>query len=180
MQNNLSAIVVSPQVVKQTVMTSVYGVTYIGARDQILARLKVRYDYTAGGGLECLYLLGHHLTLHTSPPRQPVSLVLQERFEDGYEGLGIEELDEKLRICASYLARTTLESLGDLFSSADAIKRWLAEVARLVALAEQPVSWITPLGLPVVQARRISWIPHSLGPPLLSTIACSLTAVSTS
>ena len=31
---------VDRKVVKQTVMTSVYGVTYIGARDQVLARLK--------------------------------------------------------------------------------------------------------------------------------------------
>lgn len=33
---------VSRKVVKQTVMTSVYGVTFIGARKQIQARLKVR------------------------------------------------------------------------------------------------------------------------------------------
>lgn len=30
------------KLVKQTVMTSVYGVTYIGARDQIKKRLKER------------------------------------------------------------------------------------------------------------------------------------------
>lgn len=30
---------------KQTVMTSVYGVTYIGARDQIKRRLKERYAF---------------------------------------------------------------------------------------------------------------------------------------
>lgn len=30
------------KLVKQTVMTSVYGVTYIGARDQIMRRLKER------------------------------------------------------------------------------------------------------------------------------------------
>lgn len=30
------------KLVKQTVMTSVYGVTYIGARDQIKRRLKER------------------------------------------------------------------------------------------------------------------------------------------
>lgn len=32
------------QVVKQTVMTSVYGVTFIGARMQILSRLKEKYE----------------------------------------------------------------------------------------------------------------------------------------
>lgn len=35
---------VDRKTVKQTVMTSVYGVTYIGARDQILNRLKERKD----------------------------------------------------------------------------------------------------------------------------------------
>lgn len=33
---------VDRKLVKQTVMTSVYGVTYIGARDQIKRRLKER------------------------------------------------------------------------------------------------------------------------------------------
>jgi DNA-directed RNA polymerase len=33
---------VDRKLVKQTVMTSVYGVTYIGARDQIKKRLKER------------------------------------------------------------------------------------------------------------------------------------------
>lgn len=32
------------KLVKQTVMTSVYGVTYIGARDQIKRRLKERHS----------------------------------------------------------------------------------------------------------------------------------------
>lgn len=32
------------KVVKQTVMTSVYGVTYIGARKQIQARLQEKFE----------------------------------------------------------------------------------------------------------------------------------------
>ena len=36
---------------KQTVMTSVYGVTYIGARDQIKRRLKERNAITDDGEL---------------------------------------------------------------------------------------------------------------------------------
>ena len=106
---------VDRKVVKQTVMTSVYGVTFIGARQQILNRLKEKFA--------------------TSP-------------------LPVDELENTLFLAASYLARTTLDSLGDLFNAADAIKGWLAEVARLVAHAEQPMSWITPLGLPVVQPYR--------------------------
>ena len=37
---------VNRKLVKQTVMTSVYGVTYIGARDQIMSRLKERKAFT--------------------------------------------------------------------------------------------------------------------------------------
>jgi DNA-directed RNA polymerase len=106
---------VDRKVVKQTVMTSVYGVTFIGARQQILNRLKEKYE-------------GHPMP--------------------------VDELENTLFLCASYLARTTLDSLGDLFASADAIKKWLSDVARLVAFAEQPMAWITPLGLPVVQPYR--------------------------
>ncbi|RYY32663.1 hypothetical protein EON62_05090, partial [archaeon] len=106
---------VDRKVVKQTVMTSVYGVTFIGARQQILNRLKEKFE-------------GHPMP--------------------------VDELEQTLFLCASYLARTTLDSLGDLFASADAIKRWLGDVARLVALADQPMSWVTPLGLPVVQPYR--------------------------
>lgn len=106
---------VDRKVVKQTVMTSVYGVTFVGAREQILARLEEKFE-------------GHPL-----PP---------------------DVLDATLYVCSKYLAETTLSSLGDLFSAADAIKAWLGDVARLVALADQPMAWMTPMGLPVVQPYR--------------------------
>jgi hypothetical protein len=87
----------------------------------------------------------------SSPTYSPLCIcLLQEVFPEGHAGLNVEELDDALWACAAYLARTTLNSLGDLFSSADAIKAWLAEVARLVSTVDQPVAWITPLGLPVV------------------------------
>lgn len=109
---------VDRKVVKQTVMTSVYGVTFIGARDQIWNRLREKF------------------TPETTPH------------------LSQEELEYMLHACAQYLARTTLSSLGDLFASADAIKAWLGDVSAGVAAREQPMSWITPLGLPCVQPYR--------------------------
>lgn len=42
---------VDRKLVKQTVMTSVYGVTYIGARDQIKRRLKERHAIDDDGEL---------------------------------------------------------------------------------------------------------------------------------
>jgi DNA-directed RNA polymerase len=49
---------VSRKVVKQTVMTTVYGVTFVGARDQIERQLKERGDVPLG---EC-HLAAAYLT----------------------------------------------------------------------------------------------------------------------
>ncbi|XVF20882.1 hypothetical protein REPUB_Repub12eG0041700 [Reevesia pubescens] len=101
---------VDRKLVKQTVMTSVYGVTYIGARDQIKRRLKERGVIT----------------------------------------------DEKELFGAScYAAKTTLTALGEMFQAARAIMSWLGECANIIASENQPVSWTTPLGLPVVQPYRV-------------------------
>ena len=108
--------------VKQTVMTSVYGVTFLGAKDQVWNRLRERFPPASAG---------------------PGGAVASR-----------EDLDFMLRLSSAYLARVTLNSLGTLFSRADAIKTWLAEVARAVAARDQPIAWVTPLGLPCVQPYR--------------------------
>jgi len=113
---------VDRKVVKQTVMTSVYGVTFLGAKDQVWNRLRERFPPAAAG---------------------PGGVVASR-----------EDLDFMLRLASAYLARVTLNSLGTLFSRADAIKTWLAEAARAVAARDQPIAWVTPLGLPCVQPYR--------------------------
>ncbi|XP_022776678.1 DNA-directed RNA polymerase 1B, mitochondrial-like [Durio zibethinus] len=100
---------VDRKLVKQTVMTSVYGVTYIGARDQIKRRLKER----------C-----------------------------------VTADDAELFIASCYAARTTLTALGEMFQAARSIMGWLGECAKVIASENQPVRWVTPLGLPVVQPYR--------------------------
>ena len=55
------------------------------------------------------------------------------------------------------MASLTLEVLEELFTSARQLMAWMAQCARLVAQHDQPVSWITPLGLPVVQPLSIGW-----------------------
>ncbi|KAK8810646.1 hypothetical protein WA158_007221 [Blastocystis sp. Blastoise] len=55
-----------------------------------------------------------------------------------------------------YLARTTLESLGETNKGAVQIMSWLNEVAGKVAHENQPMAWITPLGLPIIQPYRKS------------------------
>ena len=48
------------KLVKQTVMTSVYGITYIGARDQIANRLKDR-NWTSSNPRYDTFLAANHI-----------------------------------------------------------------------------------------------------------------------
>eukprot|EP00163_Fabomonas_tropica_P011499 TRINITY_DN221_c1_g4_i1.p1 TRINITY_DN221_c1_g4~~TRINITY_DN221_c1_g4_i1.p1 ORF type:complete len:1432 (-),score=310.73 TRINITY_DN221_c1_g4_i1:156-4451(-) len=95
------------KLIKQTVMTSVYGVTFIGAKEQISNRLR-------------------------------------ERDVD----------DDDVHPVAMFLAAETMATMGNLFTGAREIMTWLASCARVVAHRDRPVSWVTPLGLPVVQPYR--------------------------
>ncbi|GMF57512.1 unnamed protein product [Phytophthora fragariaefolia] len=108
--------IITRKVVKQTVMTSVYGVTYIGARKQISARLH-----------ETFLTKGHIMD---------------------------EQLEDEIYHASCYCAELTIGSMGDLFNSARGIMAWLAKCAAKVGQSGQPMSWITPLGLPVVQPYR--------------------------
>ncbi|KZT54741.1 DNA/RNA polymerase [Calocera cornea HHB12733] len=139
---------IARKVVKQTVMTTVYGVTFIGARDQIRKQLQA------------------------------------------IPGLCHNEADAYN--LAVYVARITLDCIGDLFSGARSIQIWLNQIALLISrsipperierlmdndkrvprdtedpeqhnkrtlaaiVREQMTSmiWTTPLGMPVVQPYR--------------------------
>lgn len=109
--------VVDRKVIKQTVMTSVYGVTRIGAREQVHDRLEEK--------------------LVTDP-----SAVTDPNF------------DTELFYAARYVANLTLDSLQEMFSGAKGIMDWLTKCAGLVSLEGHAMSWLTPLGLPVMQPYR--------------------------
>ena len=96
---------VSRKVIKQTVMTSVYGVTLVGARDQIKKQLKEKdiFDPSA------------------------------------------------LFFVSMYLAKKTIESIGDLFKEANQIKAWLTKCALVISQSGNTVKWVTPFNLPCVQ-----------------------------
>lgn len=107
--------VLDRKVIKQTVMTSVYGVTARGARQQVLNRLN-------------------------------------EKFATGQ--ISTPELDNELMAAAGYLSELTLASLNEMFSNAKNIMTWLSDCASLVSSEGQNMSWVTPLGLPVMQPYR--------------------------
>lgn len=102
------------KIVKQTVMTSVYGVTTRGAMLQVLRRLEELSDIDWP---------------------EPAEMTRKR--------------------AATYISKLSLQSLTDLFTSARAIMDWLRISARLIAHAEQPVVWLSPMGLPCVQPYRI-------------------------
>ena len=114
---------VTRKVVKQTVMTSVYGVTLIGAKEQIKARLS---ELT---------------TVDWPQPREAA-----------------------IATAALYLAKVTLHSLYSAFEGARRIQDWLSDCATRMAAVQQPVSWLTPLGLPVIQPyrRAASFAVHTI------------------
>jgi len=91
---------VNRKVIKQTVMTSVYGVTLIGARDQIKKQLKDK-----------------------------------KLFDP-----------QTLFYVSMYLAKKTMESIGDLFKEANEIKAWLTKCALIISNGGYQVNWTTPLG----------------------------------
>lgn len=108
--------IVDRKVIKQTVMTSVYGVTRIGARQQIQNRLEEKL-FTSSQALD-------------------------------------KSQETEIFFAAIYLADVTLVSLGNMFSSAQQIMDWLAECSSKIAKKGHSMTWITPLGLPVMQPYR--------------------------
>jgi len=97
---------VTRKVIKQTIMTTVYGVTRYGARLQVEGRLKELKGF----------------------PREAVW------------------------DCSVYLSGATLECLEEMFVATKKIQDWFDDIALLVSKSfRQPVSWETPLGLPVLQ-----------------------------
>ena len=77
-------------VVKRTVMTSVYGVTYIGARQQIQEKIESKLE------------------------------------EKGYD---IDEISHEIFHACGYLARITMDVMGDLFTGAKQTMNWLTTCA---------------------------------------------------
>lgn len=67
--------------------------------------------------------------------------------------------------------QVTLDCLHQMFDSAKDIMQWLSLCARVVAKADKPVQWTTPLGLPVVQPYRKKVRQHT--PRVTQTFECS-------
>ncbi|KAL7424567.1 DNA-directed RNA polymerase [Cryptotrichosporon argae] len=132
------------KVVKQTVMTTVYGVTFIGARDQIARQLTARGDVG-----------GEHLFHVSAYIAKKVLGCIGDLFS------GARAIQDWLTISARLIARSVPaervdESVRPLESGAGPGARTKNRAARTRLLRELMTSviWTTPLGLPVVQPYR--------------------------
>lgn len=140
---------ISRKVVKQTVMTTVYGVTFVGARDQIEKQLRDKKEFPDE---ECWGL--------SSYLAKKVLFCISDLFR------GAKSIQNWLNMCARLIAKSI---------PADRIPEAMAEyreqrvsrgvkigpktvlpVDRLKKEQMTSVVWTTPLGLPIVQPYRKS------------------------
>ncbi|KAF8979424.1 DNA-directed RNA polymerase [Entomortierella lignicola] len=134
---------VTRKIVKQTVMTNVYGVTFIGARAQIENRLKE----TEGIPVDKVHALSTYLT-------QQVFASIGEMFT------GARAIQDWLAESARRIAKSVPKSIID--AETDDISENLSTKGRKKKTARQAISdlqmssviWTTPLNLPIVQPYR--------------------------
>ncbi|PCH42893.1 DNA/RNA polymerase [Wolfiporia cocos MD-104 SS10] len=140
---------IARKVVKQTVMTTVYGVTYIGAREQIEKQLKDRGDisaeecwgasaYVAKKVLGCIGDLFHgakEIQNWLSVTARLISKSIPPERLEGTESPGTQ---------SSSVESSDAQSSSTRFMNKSTLKK------------EQMTSviWTTPLGLPIVQPYR--------------------------
>lgn len=97
------------KVIKQTVMTTVYGVTKFGARLQIVKQLK-------GNFIDFFYI---------TVIKRIFSLDTLLCFSD------IDDFPkEHIWTASHYLTQKTFESIGEMFTSTKEIQDWLTECAK--------------------------------------------------
>ena len=72
-------------------------------------------------------------------------------FDDAYLA---SEVQNKIVRSGYYLAKVVMEAMGQVFTGGKAIMKWLGDCAGKMAKKQEPISWITPLGLPIIQPYR--------------------------
>ena len=81
------------------------------------------------------------------------------QIENALKDLGtlpadLPDLDRAHWQASNYLTILTFDALRDMFSAATIIMEWLQDCAGLISARSQPVSWVSPIGLPIVQHYR--------------------------
>ena len=132
---------ITRKVVKQTVMTTVYGVTFIGARDQIERQLKERKDIPDE---EC-WLAASYLA-------KKVIECIGDLFS------GAQDIQTWLNLCARLISKSIPPARIPAALSAPTPKKGNIKKAPALNRTKDEqmtaVVWTTPLGLPIVQPYR--------------------------
>ena len=71
------------------------------------------------------------------------------------KGVDVDELNLEIFQASGYLARITMDVMGDLFTGAKETMNWLTTCARLISQHGYPVAWVSPIGLPAIQPYRL-------------------------
>lgn len=69
-------------------------------------------------------------------------------------GHDLDDMKHDVFQACGFLARVTMDVMGDLFSGARQTMNWLTSCARLISQHGYPVAWISPIGLPAIQPYR--------------------------
>jgi DNA-directed RNA polymerase len=77
-----------------------------------------------------------------------------KQLEDS--GVDVDLREDEIHAASGYLASVTIDAMGELFEGARHTMTWLADCAKLISSKGQPVAWISPVGVPVVQPYRQS------------------------
>ena len=132
---------ITRKVVKQTVMTTVYGVTFIGAREQIERQLKERKDIPDE---EC-WAVASYLT-------KKVIESIGDLFS------GAQDIQTWLNLCARLISKSIPPTRIAAALSPPPARRGNTKKAsapdRTRSEQMTAVVWTTPLGLPIVQPYR--------------------------
>jgi len=131
---------VTRKVVKQTVMTTVYGVTLIGAKDQVMRRLQDRKDVPA----EKIWLAGGYL-----------ARLIIDCIGDLFSGAHAIQswLHDSASLIAKSIPKDRIEHAINYVRPGGGNQT--AKVGNRLTLEQMTsVIWQTPLGLPVVQPYR--------------------------
>ena len=81
------------------------------------------------------------------------------QIENALKDLGtipstLPDVDKVYWRASNYLAGLTFDALRDMFSAATIIMEWLQDCAGLISAKDHPVSWVSPIGLPIIQHYR--------------------------
>jgi len=128
---------ITRKVVKQTVMTTVYGVTFIGARDQIERQLRERKDIP---GEEC-WLAAAYLA-------KRVIGCIGDLFS------GAQDIQTWLNLCARLISKSIPPTRIQATLPTKDSGKYVTTQERTRKEQMTTVVWTTPLGLPIVQPYR--------------------------